>query len=311
MPTQPDTRCTSMLKIAWTPKYVLPLPPHHRFPMSKYEVLPQQLLHEGTIAEENIFAPDSLDEKWALLVHDKAYLERLKNLALTPQEVRRTGFPLSPELVERELIIMNGTVQATHFALQIGVAMNIAGGTHHAFSDRGEGFCLLNDIAIGAAYLVHEGLAKKVLVVDLDVHQGNGTARIFQDEPRVFTLSMHGANNYPLHKENSDLDVALPDKADDKTYLGLLDKHLRGVIDSFQPDFIFYQSGVDILETDALGKLSVSREGCRRRDHLVLTLAFQNHIPLVASMGGGYSPDFRDIIEAHANTYRLAQEIYF
>lgn len=300
-----------MLKIAWTTNYVLSLPPNHRFPMSKYEVLPEQLLHEGTIKETNIFHPLPINEKWILQTHTADYWQKLHTLSLTPQEIRRTGFPLTEELVKREVTIMQGTLQCTHYALQYGISMNIAGGTHHAFTNRGEGFCLLNDIAIAANYLLHEKLASKILVVDLDVHQGNGTAEIFKEEPRVFTFSMHGANNYPMVKEQSDLDIGLPDFVDDKTYLNTLDVNLKKILDTFQPDFIFFQSGVDILSTDKLGKLSVSREGCKQRDRLVLELAHINKIPLVASMGGGYSPNFRDIIEAHANTYRLAQEIYF
>ncbi|NOT76153.1 MAG: histone deacetylase [Cyclobacteriaceae bacterium] len=300
-----------MLKIAWTESYVLSLPPHHRFPMSKYEILPQQLLHEGTIKEENIFRPTAIDDKWILLTHEENYYHALKNLLLTPKEVRRTGFPLSQELVDREVIIAQGTLLCTHHALQNGVAMNIAGGTHHAFTGRGEGFCLLNDIAIASNYLLHENLAKKILVVDLDVHQGNGTAQIFRNDPRVFTFSMHGANNYPLFKENSDLDIGLPDQTQDAFYLKTLETNLNNILESIEPDFMFFQSGVDILETDALGKLGITRQGCRQRDRIVLEIAKRNRIPVVATMGGGYSRDFKDIIEAHANTYRLAQEIFF
>lgn len=300
-----------MLKVAWSPQYVLPLPPNHRFPMSKYEILPQQLIYEGTIREDNIFGPSPIKEQWVLLSHDKAYLDKLFNLSLSDKEIRRTGFPLSKALVNREVVIMNGTLQCTLFAMQYGVAMNIAGGTHHAFTNRGEGFCLLNDIAIAANYILHQQLAKQILVVDLDVHQGNGTAQIFQHEPRVFTFSMHGANNYPLHKEHSDLDIGLADFTADDFYLRTLDANLKHLIDVVQPDFIFFQSGVDILATDKLGKLSISREGCKQRDRLVLETAKKHKIPLVASMGGGYSQDFKDIIEAHANTFRLAQEIFF
>jgi acetoin utilization deacetylase AcuC-like enzyme len=300
-----------MLKIAWTPEYVLPLPPNHRFPMSKYEVLPQQLVHEGTITESNFFSPVPVDEQLLLSTHREAYWYKLKSLSLSPQEIRRTGFPLTEALVKRELIIMQGTVECTRHALAHGVAMNIAGGTHHAFTDRGEGFCLLNDIAIAAHYLLQQNLAARILVVDLDVHQGNGTAQIFGHDDRVFTFSMHGANNYPLIKENSDFDIGLPDKTDDAFYLKTLDTNLKSLIDRLEPDFIFFQSGVDILATDKLGKLAVTREGCKQRDRIVLEAAKRNRIPIVASMGGGYSEDFRDIIEAHANTYRLAQEIFF
>lgn len=300
-----------MLKIAWAPTYVLPLPPNHRFPMSKYEILPQQLLYEGTIRSGNLFEPKPLAEDTIIKTHTRDYWQRLKNLQLTPKEVRRTGFPLTPELVNREITIAQGTVDCALFALEFGVAMNIAGGTHHAFTNRGEGFCLLNDIAIAAHYLLDQQKANKILVVDLDVHQGNGTAEIFRGDDRAFTFSMHGANNYPLHKEVSDLDIGLPDHTNDSFYLKTLESNLNNLLESVQPDFIFFQSGVDILDTDKLGKLSVTREGCKQRDKIVLTAAKQNKIPVVASMGGGYSPNLRDIIESHANTYRLAQEIFF
>lgn len=300
-----------MLKVGWSKHYVLPLPANHRFPMSKYEVLPQQLLHEGTIKTENIFYPDPIDEQWITLTHDADYWNNLKHLSLSPQTVRRIGFPLTQHLVDRESIIVNGTLLCAKYALTYGIAMNIAGGTHHAFTDKGEGFCLLNDIAIAANFLLHQNLVKQILVVDLDVHQGNGTAQIFRNEPRVFTFSMHGANNYPLIKENSNLDIGLADFTSDDFYLSTLTVNLHMLIDQFQPDFIFFQSGVDILDTDKLGRLSVTREGCKKRDRIVLEAAHKNRIPIVASMGGGYSPDFKDIIEAHANTYRLAQEIFF
>jgi acetoin utilization deacetylase AcuC-like enzyme len=300
-----------MLKIAWSEKYVLPLPPNHRFPMSKYEVLPQQLMHEGTVNSDNFFAPSPASETEILKTHEADYWLKLKNLQLSSQEVRRTGFPLTPELVNREIIIAQGTIDCAKFSLQHGIAMNIAGGTHHAFTNRGEGFCLLNDMAMAANFLLNNQLAEKILMVDLDVHQGNGTAQIFQHDPRVFTFSMHGANNYPLHKEQSDLDIALRDHTDDKNYLALLDRHLQELMKNEQPDFIFYQSGVDVLATDTLGRLALTRDGCKQRDKLVLSIARQTKTPIVVSMGGGYSPDFKDIIEAHANTYRLAQEIFF
>lgn len=300
-----------MLKVAWSGNYVLPLPPHHRFPMSKYEVLPQQLLYEGTLTSANFFKPGRMSETEICRIHTLGYWSRLKRLELTPREERRTGFPQSRELVDREMTIVQGTLDCVYFARQFGIAMNIAGGTHHAFTDRGEGFCFLNDIALAARHALDHGLAKQVLVVDLDVHQGNGTAQIFQHDKRVFTFSMHGANNYPLVKETSDLDIGLPDGTTDDFYLSTLEVNLTNLLEQVQPDLIFFQSGVDILETDKLGKLGVTREGCRQRDKLVLSAAKRNHIPLVASMGGGYSPDFREIIEAHANTFRLAQELFF
>jgi len=299
-----------MLKVASSPEYVLPLPPGHRFPMSKYEMLPQQLLYEGTLHESNLFKPEAVSEDWILRTHELTYWQKLKDLSLTPQEMRRVGFPLTQELVQREITIVRGTMMCAEFALQHGIAMNIAGGTHHAFTSKGEGFCLLNDIAMAANYLLTKNLAKQILVVDLDVHQGNGTAQIFKNDPRVFTFSMHGANNYPLIKETSDLDIGLPDFANDDFYLSTLDVNLKNLIDQVQPDFLFFQSGVDILDTDKMGRLSVTKEGCRKRDQIVLEMAKKNSIPIVASMGGGYS-EFLDVIDAHANTYRVAQEIFF
>ena len=300
-----------MLKIAWSEIYAHPLPRNHRFPMSKYELLPMQLPHEGTIEQENLFAPTPVAEKDILAVHDPAYWHRLNGLDLTKTEIRKTGFPLSRQLVDREVTIMNGTLQGTQYAFQYGVAMNIAGGTHHAFTNRGEGFCLLNDIAISAQHLLDTGKVNKILVVDLDVHQGNGTAEIFEHEPKVFTFSMHGAKNYPARKEHSDLDIGLPDGTGDKEYLSILKKTLSDLLEKVEPEFIFFQSGVDVLSTDKLGRLSLSLEGCKERDKIVLNFAHENDIPLVASMGGGYSEDIRLIIEAHANTYRMAQEIFF
>lgn len=300
-----------MLKIAWSSIYAHPLPENHRFPMEKYDLLPRQLIHEGTISQENIFKPTLLEEKWILKAHDKVYWENLKHLRLTKSEIRKTGFPLSQELVDREITIAQGTVMCCDYALKYGVAMNIAGGTHHAFTDHGEGFCLLNDIAIGAYYLMETQKFNRILVIDLDVHQGNGTAQIFEKDARVFTFSMHGAKNYPMHKENSDLDIPLPDNTIDDEYLRQLKKNLNHLIPDIKPEFIFYQCGVDVLATDKLGRLSLSIEGCKSRDKLVLEIAKLNEIPIMASMGGGYSEDIKLIIEAHANTFRLAKDIYF
>ncbi len=300
-----------MLKIAWNKCYNHPLPEGHRFPMIKYDLIPEQLLYEGIIKDDNLFSPTLPDESVLLTTHLPEYWKKLQNLSLSDKEIRKTGFPLSAQLVEREILIMDGTVQCALFALQHGISMNIAGGTHHAFSDHGEGFCLLNDMAIAANFLLLNQLAKKILIVDLDVHQGNGTAEIFQHNDSVFTFSMHGAGNYPSHKERSDLDLALPDGANDLLFLSTLAETLPKLIDKEQPDFIFFQSGVDILATDKLGRLSVSRDGCKERDRFVLQICHRNRIPLCISMGGGYSEKIQDIVEAHCNTYRLAQEIYF
>lgn len=300
-----------MLKIAYANNYCHPLPEGHRFPMEKYELLPEQLLYEGTIKPENLFAPKPMQVEKVLTTHSAEYWQKLKSLSLSKREERKTGFPLSEALVQREITIMQGTLMAAEFALQHGVAMNIAGGTHHAYKSSGEGFCLLNDIALAANHLLQTGQAKQILVVDLDVHQGNGTAKIFEHNPTVFTFSMHGEKNYPIPKEQSDLDIGLPDFTNDATYLKLLDAELKRLIDVVQPDFVFFQSGVDILESDKLGRLALTVAGCKQRDEMVFSVCKQNQIPVVASMGGGYSEDIRIIIEAHANTYRVAQELYF
>jgi len=306
-----DVWNSSMLKIAYAPIYRYELPPGHRFPMEKYDILPEQLLFEGTASQENFFEPAPLDAPSILLTHTQAYWEKLQQQQLNAKEIRAIGFPMTPRLVERGRCIAAGTLQCAIFAMQYGISLNIAGGTHHAFSDRGEGFCVFNDIALAANCLLKAQLAKKILVVDLDVHQGNGTAQIFMNEPRVFTFSMHGAKNYPLRKEQSDLDIGLPDGTEDTEYLHVLRETLPRLLDAVQPDFIFYLSGVDVLETDKLGRLSLSIQGCKMRDRIVLETGKKNGIPIAVSMGGGYSTRLATIIEAHANTFRLAQEIFF
>ncbi|WP_423149608.1 histone deacetylase [Rubrolithibacter danxiaensis] len=300
-----------MLKIAFDPVYIYPLPEGHRFPMLKYELIPEQLLHEGLIQRENLFSPGMPDEDNILLTHDKEYWEALRDVKLSPKEQRRIGFPLSDLLIERETRIAQGTIDGCFFAKKYGIAFNVAGGTHHAGSNWGEGFCLLNDQAIAANYLLYAKLAEKILIIDLDVHQGNGTAEIFKQELRVFTFSMHGEKNFPFHKEKSDLDIGLEDGITDEKYLSILKIHLPVVIQQHQPDFIFYLSGVDVLATDKLGKLSLSREGCKERDRFVLSLAKKHNIPVQVSMGGGYSARINDIVEAHCNTFREAFHIYF
>jgi len=300
-----------MLKIAFHPIYKHELPKGHRFPMDKYDLLPQQLIYEGTCTEENFFEPEIPNNKHFFTVHDPEYFFNLLNITLSQKEARKIGFPLSEVLVAREMIIADGTIKASKFALKNGIAMNIAGGTHHAFSSHGEAFCMLNDQAIGARYLQQKELAKKILIIDLDVHQGNGTAEIFKKDASVFTFSMHGKSNYPFIKETSDLDIALKNETKDNEYLSILKNILPKLINQEKPDFIYYLCGVDVLETDKLGKLSLSVKGCKERDQFVLQTCRDFNIPLMCSMGGGYSPDIKVIVDAHANTFRLAQEIYF
>jgi len=299
-----------MIKIAYHKIYAHPLPEGHRFPMLKYELIPEQLLHEGCITIENLFEPKPCAEEIVLLTHDKNYYNKLVNQTLSAGEQRRIGFPQSPALTLRELIITQGTIDCCYNAMQNGAALNVAGGTHHAFADKGEGFCLLNDMAVAANYLLHKKEAGKILIIDLDVHQGNGTAKLFEQENRVFTFSMHGAHNYPFHKEKSDLDIPLIDATNDETYLDALYKTLPALIEKVKPDFAFFLSGVDILNTDKFGKLQVSTEGCKQRDAFVFSLLKQYNIPVTVAMGGGYSPDIKIIVEAHCNTFRTAVDIY-
>jgi len=300
-----------MLKIAFDPIYAHPLPEGHRFPMLKYELIPAQLLYEGVITQANLFSPQPLSEDVILLTHDTVYWQQLRDLTLSPKEQRRIGFPLNAQLVEREIRIAKGTIDGCHFAMDNGVAFNVAGGTHHAGTNWGEGFCMLNDQAIAANYLLHHNLAKSILIIDLDVHQGNGTAQIFEKEPRVFTFSMHGANNFPSRKEKSDLDIPLRDGVTDDEFLTIVKQTVPQLVTQQKPDFIFYLAGVDVLASDKLGKLALSKEACKERDRLVLEQCRQAGIPVQVSMGGGYSPQIKDIVEAHCNTYRIAVDLYF
>ena len=300
-----------MLKIAYSPIYKYPLPEKHRFPMIKYELIPEQLIYEGTVSQDQFFHPEPLSDEQLLLTHTAEFLDKLKNQTLSAKEIRAIGFPMTPLLIQRGRHIANGTLQCAKYAMEHGVAMNIAGGTHHSFADHGEGFCIYNEIALSAHNLLATGKIKKALVVDLDVHQGNGTAKIFEGDNRVYTWSMHGERNYPTRKENSDLDTALPDKTEDALYLKTVRDILPRLIDEVEPDIVFYLSGVDILKSDKLGRLSVSIPGCKERDKIVLETCKKNNLPVAISMGGGYSPRIVDIIDAHANTYRLAQEIWF
>lgn len=299
-----------MIHIAYSSLFNHPLPEGHRFPMLKYDLIPEQLLYENVIRRENLFEPGPMDDGVILLTHDRQYWRRLHEGEMTYKEMRAIGFPYSPALIEREKCIMHGSVQAGLYALENGIAFNIAGGTHHAYTDKGEGFCIFNDIAVTINYLISLQKIKKALVVDLDVHQGNGTAAILSGNSNVFTFSMHGRNNYPLHKEQSDLDIGLPDKTTDSEYLAVLSKTLPNLIEQERPDFIFYQSGVDILATDKLGRMNISMQGVKERDQIVLLQAQRHGISIVAAMGGGYSQKITDIVEAHCNLYRLAADMY-
>ncbi len=300
-----------MLKIAFAPIYIYDLPKGHRFPMSKYQLIPEQLIHEGTVSNEHFFKPKFLSDDILQQTHTSSYINQLYNLPLERRAERDIGFPVNPDLIRRGRHIAQGTLDCARYALKNGIAMNVAGGTHHAFADRGEGFCVFNDFAIAATELLIKNEVNQVLIVDLDVHQGNGTAEIFKDEPQVFTWSVHGERNYPLRKKKSDLDTPLPDGATDNLYLTMLRNELPRLIDQVEPDLVLYLAGVDVLESDKLGRLSLTRSGCKERDRIVLDACNKNKIPIAVSMGGGYSHRLSDIIEAHANTFRVVQEIFF
>ena len=298
-----------MYKIAWHPVYVHPVPENHRFPMIKYELLPQQLIRLGIVNEDYFFEPTE-GLRYDLSIHDSDYIDRLLDGKLTRKEERASGFKQQSSLVEREIRITNGTVEGALSALKYGVAFNIAGGTHHALSNRPEGFSLINDQAVAAMHLFKERKATKVIIIDLDVHQGNGTAEILQNESRVFTFSMHGEKNYPFHKPPSDLDIPLPDNCSDSEYLDILEERLPQLLDEQQPDFAFFQAGVDVLKEDKLGRLSLTIEGCKQRDKIVFEQCKKRNIPVMVTMGGGYSTDIKVILEAHCNTFRLASDMY-
>lgn len=279
--------------------------------MLKYELIPGQLLYEGIISPDNLLSPETIHEEIILLTHEENYWNRLRDLTLTAAEERRIGFKLSSQLVEREMRIAQGTVETSISALKTGVGFNVAGGTHHAGSNWGEGFCMLNDQAIAANYLLNEKMASRILIVDLDVHQGNGTAEIFKNECRVFTFSMHGQKNFPFRKEVSDLDIGLEDGIADEEYLDILEMNLTRTFNDVKPDFVYYLAGVDVLATDKLGKLALSHQACRERDEMVFKLCIRHKAPVQVSMGGGYSPGINDIVKAHCNTYKSAIKLYF
>ena len=299
-----------MPRLATSDHYTLDLPAGHRFPIAKYALIREQLLWQGIAEPAHFYDPGLCAETDILRVHTAAYWHKVRDLRLTPAEVRRLGLPQSPQLLRRSLSSSAGTVQTARAALRDGIALNLAGGTHHAFADRGEGFCALNDQAIAARHLLAHGLAHQILIVDLDVHQGDGTAAIFRDEPRVFTFSMHAGANYPLRKEQSDLDIALPLGTGDADYLRILHETLPALLMRVQPDFIFFQAGVDVLATDKLGKLALTPTGCQRRDELVLGLCHARTLPVAVTMGGGYSERLADIVDAHCSTFRTAFELW-
>jgi len=286
--------------------FVLPLPEGHKFPMAKYSGLRERILAEGIVGPQHLHEAPAASWDDLRLVHDPAYVDAVANGTLPREAQRRIGFPWSPQMVERSRRSVGATIAAARVALEEGVAANLAGGTHHGFADRGEGFCVFNDVAVAARVLQRDRQARRIAVVDLDVHQGNGTAAIFAGDETVFTFSMHGEKNFPFRKETSDLDVALPDGTGDDDYLELLRSHLPGVLNRHQPDFVFYLAGADPYEGDRLGRLKLTIAGLRTRDEMVFDACRRIGQPVAVTMSGGYANDVDAIITIHANTIRVA-----
>lgn len=297
-------------RIFYSPYYYADIGEEHVFPIRKFEIAKQILLSEGTLLAEEIVEPQPADIADLLLVHTEDYITRLVDGRLTAKEIRKLGLPWSESLVRRSFHAISGTINASRRALIDGVSSNLAGGTHHAFPDRGEGFCVLNDVAVSIRVLQRERLASKFLIIDLDVHQGNGTAFIFQDSPEVFTFSMHGAKNYPLFKEMSMLDIELADGILDDEYLETLD-HALPRLRLHNADIIFYLAGADPYEHDRLGRLKLTKDGLRRRDEAVLRFARDEGIPIVTTMSGGYAQEIADTVDIHCNTIRALKSVFF
>lgn len=294
--------------LAWaSDHHTFPLPDSHPFPVAKYTRVRERLLAERVLEPEWLTRSDPAPEEWLRLVHDGAYVERTLRGEWSAAEVRRLGLPWSGELVMRGRAALAGTVHAARAALAHGVAGNLAGGTHHAFRDRGEAYCLFNDVAVAIALLRRDGTARRPLVLDLDVHQGNGTAAFFALDPTVFTFSLHARHNYPVRKERSTLDVELEDAAGDDEVLAAIDAHVPAALDAHRPDLVFYQAGVDALASDRLGRLRMTHAGLAERDRRVFAWLEARGTPVCVTLGGGYSRPLDDTVEAHVNVWKAAR----
>jgi acetoin utilization deacetylase AcuC-like enzyme len=291
------------VRVWYSDPFEVPLPEGHRFPMGKYRRLRELLLERGVLTADQLQVSEPIAREFLEQVHGRAYLDACFDGTLDEAALRRIGFPWSPGLLKRSLASAGGTLSAARWALEHGAAGNLAGGTHHAHADFGSGYCVFNDLAVTAATLLEERKVERVLIVDLDVHQGDGTASIFTNEQRVFTFSMHGAKNFPFRKQVSTRDVELPDGCDDAHYLGLLDQHLPEVFEASAPSLVLYQAGVDALREDALGRLHLSHEGLRQRDRRVFDLCWSRAVPIAVTLGGGYAKPIEATIEACVGTY--------
>lgn len=297
------------MKVFYTPRYYADIGNGHIFPIRKFEFVRDRLLAEGTLHKSELTEPQPATVEQVRLVHTEDYVSRLCAGTLTAKELRRLGLPWSESLVRRSFYAAGGTIAAAYAALDEGYASNLAGGTHHSFADRGEGFCVFNDVAVAIRVLRHEGLIGRAAIVDCDVHQGNGTATIFAGDPDTFTFSIHGANNYPLFKTRSSLDVELPDGTTDREYLDCLVSHFPAVFAS-DPEIVFYLAGADPYAGDKLGRLALTIDGLRERDECVLRECYDREVPVVTVMSGGYGKDINDTIEIHCNTIRAVKEVF-
>ncbi len=294
------------MRIYYTDEFVLPLPEGHRFPMEKYRLLREAVARPGAIPGASLHIPEGATDEELLLVHTPDYLQAVVRGDLEPRAVRSIGFPWSEGLVERSRRSVGATIAAARSALRQGAAANLAGGTHHAFADRGEGFCVFNDVAVAVRVLQRSGSVRRSSVLDLDVHQGNGTAAIFTHDPDIFTVSVHGASNFPFRKERSDLDLPLEDGTGDHAFLEAVARGLRAVVEEGRPDLLFYIAGADPYEGDRLGRLRISREGLAARDQLVTEACRVHGMPVALVMGGGYGHDVQDTVAIHFASIRAA-----
>jgi acetoin utilization deacetylase AcuC-like enzyme len=299
-----------MLPVVHHPAYVAPMPAGHRFPMAKFGRLMALLLEDRVVVPDQVHVPEPAPSAWLELAHAPAYVEAVLSQTLDAAAVRRIGLPVTPEVAKRARAANGGTLLAARLALEHGLACNTAGGSHHAFADHGSGFCVFNDVAVAIRVLLAEGRIERALVVDLDVHQGDGTAAIFRDEPSVFTFSMHCRTNFPLHKQKSDLDLSLDAGLEDAAYLALLAEHLTGLLEDLRPDLVFFDAGVDPHVDDRLGRLALTADGLERRERLVLGTCLKAGVPVAGVVGGGYAPDLEQLVRLHAILPRVASELF-
>lgn len=299
-----------MLPIVHHPAYAAQMPDGHRFPMDKFRRVMRRLLDDGVVTAAEVIRPEPAPRRWLERVHDHAYVEAILAQTLDPVTIRRIGLPITEGIATRAVAASGGTVLTARLALEHGLACNTAGGSHHAFAEGGSGFCVFNDVAVAAALLLDEGRIERALVVDLDVHQGDGTAKIFEHDRRVFTFSMHCRTNFPARKQKSDLDIALEPGTGDDAYLRTLDETLPALLSTHRPDLVFFNAGVDPHREDKLGRLDLTDQGLIKRERFVLESCAADAIPVAGVLGGGYAPDPERLAQLHTTLHRVASEVF-